>query len=70
MYDQIYSMLDENDVANLIKAYKLFVNYEDDKINEDIKTNTLVTTGQYDVGSTHKWLRIYLIKLINQNILK
>ena len=53
MYDQIYSMLDENDINNLIKAYKLFVNYEDDdKILEDIKTNTLVTTGQYDLGST------------------
>ena len=53
IYDQIYSMLEENDQKNLLKAYKLFVYYEDDdQILEEIKTNTLVTTGQHDVGST------------------
>jgi len=53
MYGKIYSMLDSNDHLNLLKAYKLFVNYEDDdQILKNINTNTLVTTGQYDVGST------------------
>ena len=53
MYDQIYSMLDENDHTNLLKAYKLFVNYEDDdQMLSNININTLVTTGQNDVGST------------------
>jgi pimeloyl-ACP methyl ester carboxylesterase len=53
IYDKIYSMIEENDHKNLLKAYKLFVFYEDDDdmINK-IKANTLVTTGQFDVGST------------------
>ena len=46
-------MLSENEHNNFIKVYKLFVNYEDDdQILNNINTNTLVTTGQYDVGST------------------
>ena len=53
MYDKIFLMLDKNDHNNFIKAYKLFVNYEDDdQMLNNINTNTLVTTGQYDVGST------------------
>ena len=53
VYDKIFSMLDENDHNNFLKVYKLFVNYEDDdQMFNNINTNTLVTTGQYDVGST------------------
>ena len=53
IYDKIYSILDKNDPENLLKTYKLFVNYEDDdEILDKINTNTLVTTGQHDVGST------------------
>jgi len=53
IYEKIYSMLENNDLKNFLKAYKLFVYYEDDnKMINKIKTNTLVTTGQFDVGST------------------
>jgi len=53
MYNKISSMLDKNDHNNFLKVYKLFVNYEDDdQMLNNINTNTLVTTGQYDVGST------------------
>ena len=53
VYDEMYSILDENNPENLLKTYKLFVNYEDDdQIIDKINTNTLVTTGQHDVGST------------------
>ena len=53
IYEKIYSMLKNNDLNNFLKAYKLFVSYEDDnEIINKIKTNTLVTTGQFDVGST------------------
>ena len=53
MYDKIFSILDANNNDNLLKAYKLFLNYEDDdQMLNNISTNTLVTTGQYDVGST------------------
>ena len=53
IYNKIYAMLENIDHKNLLKAYKLFVFYEDDDdmINK-IKVNTLVTTGQFDVGST------------------
>ena len=53
IYEKIYSMLEDNDLNNLLKVYKLFVNYEDeDQMFGKINTNTLVTTGQYDLGST------------------
>ena len=52
-FDKIKLILEENDVNNLFKAYKLFVYYEDDdQMLNKITTNTLVTTGQHDVGST------------------
>jgi len=52
-YNKIFTMLEENDHNNFLKAYKLFVNYKDDDIMlNNINTNTLVTTGQHDVGST------------------
>ena len=53
MYERIFKILGENNHDSFIKTYKLFVNYEDDdEMLKNINTNTLVTTGQYDVGST------------------
>jgi len=53
VHDKIYSMLEDNNHQNFLKAYKLFVYYEDeDQMLANINTNTLVTTGQFDVGST------------------
>ena len=53
VYNNIISMLRANELTKLLKAYKLFVNYEDDEqMLNNIKINTLVTTGQHDVGST------------------
>ncbi len=53
MYKTIYSMLDGNNPENFLKAYKLFVYYQDDdEMLKKINTNTLVSTGQNDVGST------------------
>ena len=53
IYDKIYSMLEENDHNNLLKAYKLFIYYEDDdEMLGKINVNTLVTAGQNDLGST------------------
>ena len=52
-YNKIINMLKDNELTSLLKAYKLFVNYEDnDQMLANITSNTLVTTGQYDVGST------------------
>ena len=53
MYKNIYSMLDDNNPENFLKAYKLFVFYQDDDdMLKKIYTSTLVSTGQNDVGST------------------
>ena len=53
IYKKIYSILEGNNQKNLLKAYKLFVFYEDDEVMlSKINTNTIVTTGQFDVGST------------------
>ena len=66
VHDKIYLMLKNNDLGNLLKTYKLFVNYEDDdEILNNITANTLVTTGQYDVGSTTE-MAINLTEKIKQ----
>ena len=66
IYDKIYLMLNENNHNNWLKAYKLFVYYEDDdQIISKINTNTLVTTGQYDVGSTPKMSKNLADKIKN-----
>ena len=66
IYDKIFSMLDENDHNNFLKTYKLFVNYEDDdQILNNIKANTLVSTGEHDVGSTPKMAKNLAEKIRN-----
>ena len=71
MYDKIYSILNDNNMDNLIKTYKLFVNYEDnDLILDSINTNTLVTTGQFDVGSTTEMAKNLTEKIKKANYIE
>ena len=51
-YEKISSILSENNMANFLKVYELFVRHKNDEDFEKIKANTLVMTGEYDVGST------------------
>ena len=52
IYKKIYSMLEKNNHDTWLKVYKLFVYHEDDDINiKQIKANSLIITGQDDVGS-------------------
>ena len=52
-YKKIYSILDKNNHTDFLKCYEIFVNYiDDDSILKKIKVNTLITTGENDVGST------------------
>ena len=52
-YNKIYSILEKNNHADFLKCYKIFVNYtDDDSILKKIKVNTLITTGENDIGST------------------
>ena len=55
MYSKIFNILDNNDIGNLLRTYKLFVRFQDDDLLlKSIDTKTLIITGQYDVGSTPK----------------
>ena len=53
IYKQIYKILENNDRSNFLKSYKLFTYFEDDDgMIDKITVNTLITTGENDVGST------------------
>ena len=55
---KIYQILDKNDHKNFLKSYDLFVNYvDDDTIIKKINVDTLITTGENDVGSTPEMSR-------------
>ena len=43
----------KNKHADFLKCYEIFVNYvDDDNMLKKINVNTLITTGENDVGST------------------
>jgi len=53
IYKKIYSILEKNKHEDFLKCYEIFVNYiDDDSIFKKITVNTLITTGENDVGST------------------
>ena len=52
IYKKISSILEENNPENFLKVYELFVTHKDDEIFENIKTKTLIMTGENDIGST------------------
>ena len=53
VYKKIYSILEKNKRTDFLKCYEIFVNYiDDDSMLKKINVNTLITTGQNDVGST------------------
>ena len=53
IYKKIYSILDKNKRSDFLKCYEIFVNYVDDEnMLKKINVNTLVTTGENDIGST------------------
>ena len=51
-YEKISSILDANNMDNFLKVYSLFVNHEDKEDFEKINVETLVITGEADIGST------------------
>ena len=53
IYNEIYKILENNKPANFLKCYEIFLNYiDDDNMLKKINANTLITTGENDVGST------------------
>ena len=58
IYKKIYSILEKNNRKDFLKCYEIFVNYIDDNnMLKKINTNTLITTGENDVGSTPEMSR-------------
>jgi len=58
IYKKIYSLLEKNDNKNFLKSYEPFVHYQDDdNMIKKININTLITTGENDVGSTPEMSR-------------
>jgi (E)-2-((N-methylformamido)methylene)succinate hydrolase len=52
MYKKIYSMLEKTNHETWLKIYKFFAHHEDDDmLIKQIKTNTLIITGENDIGS-------------------
>jgi len=58
IYKKIYLDLEKNDHKNFLKSYELFVHYQDDdNMIKKINVNTLITTGENDIGSTPEMAR-------------
>lgn len=58
IYKKIYLDLEKNDRKNFLKSYELFIHYQDDdNMIKKINVNTLITTGENDVGSTPEMAR-------------
>jgi len=51
-YEKISSILSLNNMSNFLKVYELFVNHKNNENFKKIEVNTLVMTGEYDIGST------------------
>ena len=51
-YKKISSILEKNNMENFLRVYKLFVFHKDDETFQNIKVNTLIMTGENDLGST------------------
>ena len=53
IYKKIYSILSKNKRLDFLKSYDIFCNYvDDDNMLKKINVNTLISTGENDVGST------------------
>ena len=64
IYKKIYSNLEKNNPKDFLKCYEIFVNYiDDDNMLKKINADTLITTGENDVGST-PWMSKNLSRMI------
>ena len=51
-YEKISTILEKNNIENFLKVYELFVFHKNNENFQNIKTNTLIMTGENDIGST------------------
>ena len=52
IYEKISSILEGNNRENFLKVYELIVLHKNDENFKNIKVNTLIMTGENDIGST------------------
>jgi len=52
IYEKISSILEGNNMENFFKVYELFILHKNDENFKNIKVNTLIMTGENDIGST------------------
>ena len=57
IFEKITSILIQNNMENFLKIYELFVKHKDDEKLENIKSKTLIMTGENDIGSTPEMSR-------------
>ena len=69
IYEKIGSILEKNNIENFLKVYELFVFHKNNENFENIKVNTLVMTGENDIGSTVEMSK-KLCEVINNSQLK
>ena len=69
IYKKISSILEKNNIENFLKVYKLFVFHKNDENFQNISVNTLVITGENDMGSTVEMSK-KLSDVINNSQLK
>ena len=68
IYEKICSMLEENNMENFLKVYQLFVEHQDNEKFENIKTKTLIMTGENDMGSTTEMSKNLGKKIANSKV--
>ena len=68
IYEKICSMLEDNNMENFLKIYELFVKHEDNEKFENIKTKTLIMTGENDIGSTTEMSKNLSKKIANSKV--
>jgi len=68
IYEKICSMLEENNIENFLKVYELFVKHQDNEKFENIKTKTLIMTGENDIGSTPEMSKNLSKKIANSKV--
>lgn len=68
-YEKIISILEKNNIENFLKVYKLFVFHKNDENFQNIKVNSLIMTGENDIGSTVDMSK-KLSEVINNSQLK
>jgi len=67
IYEKISNILSSNNMKNFLKVYELFVNHKNDENFDKINVNTLIMTGEFDIGSTVE-MSNELNKIINLTV--